>query len=106
MRNSEEASRVVRTINPDFVLNCSAYTKVDDAEDIGCKENFDVNALGVWHLARACRAMGCGFVTVSTDYVFEGTKKEGYSSVDAPNPINAYGMAKYVGERLVMKELP
>lgn len=96
IRDVTAVERAVRAHNPDFVLNCAAYTKVDDAEDVGRKDNFDVNALGAYHLAKACRAIGCGFATISTDYVFDGTKEGGYLPEDEPNPVNAYGMAKYL----------
>jgi dTDP-4-dehydrorhamnose reductase len=61
---------------PDVVLNCAAYTAVDDAEDIGMKPCFDVNALGVKNLAKATSVFGLPFITISTDYVFDGKKKE------------------------------
>ena len=58
---------------PDFLLNCAAYTAVDDAEDIGMKLCYEVNTLGVHNLARATSAFGVEFITISTDYVFDGT---------------------------------
>lgn len=104
IRDMRSVNETIGSIRPDFVLNCSAYTQVDDAEDVWRKENFEVNALGVYHLAKACRTIGCGFVTISTDYVFDGKKEGGYSPEDEPNPINAYGMAKYLWERLALEE--
>jgi dTDP-4-dehydrorhamnose reductase len=83
-------------IQPDIVLNCAAYTAVDDAEDIGKKENFDTNTLGVFYLAKLCAQYKADFVILSTDYVFDGEKKEGYNEEDTQNPINSYGMAKYL----------
>lgn len=56
---------------PDVVLNCAAYTAVDDAEDIGMKMCFDVNTLGVKNLAKAACIFGVEFITISTDYVFD-----------------------------------
>ena len=81
---------------PDILLNGAAYTSVDDAEDVGAKRNYEVNALGVYYLAKATSAFGVEFITLSTDYVFDGMKQEGYLPTDIPNPINAYGMAKYL----------
>lgn len=104
VRDMRSVIETINRIQPDFVLNCSAYTQVDDAEDVWRKENFEVNALGVYHLAKACRTIGCWFVTISTDYVFDGKKEGGYSPEDEPNPINAYGMAKYLWERLALEE--
>lgn len=91
---------------PDVVLNCAAYTAVDDAEDIGMKPCFDVNALGVKNLAKATSVFGLPFITISTDYVFDGKKKEWYAPDDACSPLGAYGMSKYLGERLAMDENP
>jgi dTDP-4-dehydrorhamnose reductase len=91
---------------PDVLLNCAAYTAVDDAEDIGMKICFDVNTLGTLNLAKATSVFGVEFITISTDYVFDGLKQTGYLPTDACNPIGVYGMSKYLGERLAMDENP
>lgn len=88
---------------PDILLNCAAYTAVDDAEDVGMKTCYDVNTLGTHNLARATSAFWVEFITISTDYVFDGTKSEGYLPSDSCNPIGAYGMSKYLGEKLAMQ---
>ena len=100
---------VVQCINlhePDILLNCAAYTAVDDAEDIGTKMCYDVNVLWVYNLARATSVFGVDFITISTDYVFDGTNAEWYLPTDIPNPIGVYGMSKYLGERLALQENP
>ena len=91
---------------PDVVLNCAAYTAVDDAEDVGMKMNYDVNTLWVYSLAKASGAFGIDFITISTDYVFDGENPHGYKPTDVCNPLNAYGMAKYLGERLALDVNP
>jgi dTDP-4-dehydrorhamnose reductase len=91
---------------PDILLNCAAYTAVDDAENIGMKMCFDVNALGVKNLAKATSIFWVEFITISTDYVFDGKKSEGYLQSDECNPINTYGMSKYLGEKLALGENP
>lgn len=91
---------------PDILLNCAAYTAVDDAEGIGMKMCYEVNALGVHNLARATSAFGTEFITISTDYVFDGEKSEGYLPSDECSPIGAYGMSKYLGEKLALSENP
>jgi len=91
---------------PDVLLNCAAYTAVDDAEDIGMKVCYEVNTLGVHNLARATSAFGVEFITISTDYVFDGEKSEGYLPSDECSPIGAYGMSKYIGEKLALSENP
>lgn len=92
--------------NPDVLLNCAAHTAVDDAENIDKKANYDINALGVYFLARATSAFGVDFITISTDYVFDGKNPNGYTISDEPNPINNYGMAKYLGEKLALDANP
>lgn len=91
---------------PDIVLNCAAYTQVDDAEDIGKKANFDINTLWVGYLAEACREKNIDFITISTDYVFDGEKSEWYHEQERQNPINSYGMAKYLWEKLAQTLFP
>lgn len=91
---------------PDVVLNCAAYTAVDDAEDIGMVENYTVNTLGVYNLAKEAEVRWIDLVTISTDYVFDGLLPNGYMPSDSPCPINAYGMAKYMGEKLALGTHP
>lgn len=88
---------------PDVLLNCAAYTAVDDAEDVGFKENFEVNTWGVYNCAKAASVFGIDFITISTDYVFDGESERWYMPHDIPNPINAYGMAKYLGEKFALE---
>lgn len=89
----------------DVVINASAYTKVDDAETHEA-DAFAINATGTANLARAAAATGAAFVTVSTDYVFDGSAITPYSE-DAPrNPVSAYGRTKAEGERLALEAHP
>ena len=82
----------------DVVINCAAWTDVD-----GCESNrdkaFAVNAAGPENLANACREVGCVFVTISTDYVFDGKKSGFYTQDDEPNPESVYAASKLDGER-------
>jgi len=84
---------------PDFVLNCAAYTAVDDAEDVGAEINSLVNDTWVWFLAKACAESCIWFLTFSTDYVFDGKKTTWYYPWDTTNPINAYWRAKQQWEQ-------
>ena len=102
----ESIMQCIALHQPDILLNCAAYTAVDDAEDIGMKTCFDVNTLGVKNLAKATSVFGVEFITISTDYVFDGKKPEWYLSSDECNPIGIYGMSKYLGERLALDENP
>lgn len=100
----ENVEKVLSDIKPDIILNCAAYTAVDDAEDIGKIANFQINTLWVYNLAKVSAKMNIDFITISTDYVFDGTKSDGYDENDVCNPVNEYGMSKYLGEKLAMQE--
>jgi dTDP-4-dehydrorhamnose reductase len=94
----------VRRLDPRAVVNCAAYTNVDGAEsDEATAERVNADAAG--NLARACKAAGARLVHVSTDYVFDGTKREPWIESDAPNPLGAYGRTKLHGEEQVAAEL-
>lgn len=84
--------------NPRVVVNCAAYTAVDD-----CEEHEDearkVNATAVAHLADACNATGSKLIQVSTDYVFDGTASKPYLEDDPVAPASAYGRTKLLGEQ-------
>jgi len=89
----------------DVVVNCAAWTAVDDAETHEA-EAFRVNAVGAAHLARAAHASGARIVHVSTDYVFDGRATAPYAE-DAPlAPVSAYGRTKAAGEWAVRAEAP
>ncbi len=88
---------VVQT-QPDYVINCAAWTDVDGCEQAP-ERAFRENAAGPEHLARACREAGAGLLTISTDYVFDGTKEGYYTQRDQPHAVNVYAAAKIAGER-------
>ncbi|WP_077222115.1 dTDP-4-dehydrorhamnose reductase [Rathayibacter sp. VKM Ac-2630] len=89
----------------DAVLNCAAYTRVDDAEGDE-DEARRVNALGAQNLARAAAEIGAAIVQVSTDYVFDGSATSPYGEDHARRPISAYGRTKAEGEELVLAANP
>jgi dTDP-4-dehydrorhamnose reductase len=84
---------------PDVVINCAAWTDVDGCE-LDPDKAFAVNAAGPENLANACREVGCVFITISTDYVFDGKKPGFYTQQDDPNPESVYAASKLEGERL------
>ena len=81
----------------DVVLNCAAWTAVDDAEQRE-SEAFLVNAVGPATLARAAHAAGALLVTISTDYVFDGSATAPYAPDHPLRPASAYGRTKAAGE--------
>lgn len=96
--NYEQVEILVSESKPDAVVNCAAWTEVDACESDPTRAN-DVNALGPWNLARASKNVNCAFLTISTDYVFDGTKQGFYTQRDTPNPQSVYGHSKLEGER-------
>ena len=95
--------RVVDEHRPEAVINCAAWTNVDACEGDPHKTE-QANALGPENLARASRRVDAVFVTISTDYVFDGLKDGFYTQRDNPHPINVYGRHKLEGERRVQAE--
>jgi dTDP-4-dehydrorhamnose reductase len=92
-------------VGHDFVINVSAYTNVDGAE-ANEDEAYAINALGVENLAIAAHEHGAKFLTISTDYVFDGSGTMPYPE-DAPrDPLNAYGRTKAAGEELALAANP
>jgi dTDP-4-dehydrorhamnose reductase len=90
---------------PDVVVNCAAWTAVDDAE---AHEDaaLDINGRAVAHLARACAGRGAVLVQISTDYVFDGTAEKPYSEDHETAPRSAYGRTKLAGEEAARAALP
>lgn len=97
--NAGDVWQAVNQTKPDAVINCAAWTDVDGCES-DVERAFAVNARGPENLAVASRDANAAFVTISTDYVFDGTKQGFYTEDDAPNPQSVYGRAKLEGERL------
>ena len=96
--DSAATERAIAECRPEAVINCAAWTNVDGCE--GDPEQTErVNSLGPENLARASRLVDAVFVTISTDYVFDGAKEGFYTQRDNPNPIQVYGRYKLEGER-------
>ena len=89
----------------DVIINASAYTKVDDAET-NEDAAYAVNALGPQNLAIAASEIGAKLVTVSTDYVFDGSATTPYAEDTPRGAISAYGRTKGEGERLALGAHP
>jgi dTDP-4-dehydrorhamnose reductase len=90
--------KTIRDTRPDVVINCAAWTNVDGCESDQTKA-FAVNAEGPRNLANACNDVECVFLTISTDYVFDGEKEGFYTQLDNPNPQSVYAASKLEGER-------
>jgi len=94
----DQVKNKIAVLRPDIIINSAAYNAVDD-----CETNYDlalkVNAQGSGNLAQAAQNIGAIFIHYSTDYVFDGLKKQGYTENDQPSPISKYGQSKFEGEK-------
>jgi dTDP-4-dehydrorhamnose reductase len=82
---------------PEAVINCAAYTDVDGAQS-DADACYKANAFGVENLALTSKKIDAAFVTISTDYVFDGLKSDFYTQRDTPNPRGVYAESKLDGE--------
>ncbi|MCL1948496.1 MAG: dTDP-4-dehydrorhamnose reductase [Turicibacter sp.] len=90
-------------VKPSIIFHMAAYTAVDKAEDEGKEMDFQINVEGTKHIAEAAEEIGATVIYISTDYVFDGTKKDGeYLPDDVTNPQSEYGRTKRLGEQTVM----
>lgn len=95
----EKVFEILQREKPEAVLNCAAYTDVDGSET-NIEQCYAANAAGVENLALASKKINCAFVTISTDYVFEGEEEGFYTQRDTPAPQGIYAKAKLEGEIL------
>ncbi|MCQ4043218.1 dTDP-4-dehydrorhamnose reductase [Streptantibioticus rubrisoli] len=106
--DARAVERAVADHRPQAVVNCAAWTAVDDAEAQEAAAA-RINADGPRNLARACAASGARLLHVSTDYVFGGAPEDfgtPYGELATPAPHTAYGRTKLAGERAALAELP
>lgn len=102
--DAEATMAKIKEIQPKVIYHCAAYTAVDKAEDEGKELDELVNVTGTENVAKAAEAVGATLVYISTDYVFDGTLKDGEYATDAPtNPLNEYGRTKLAGEEAVQR---
>jgi dTDP-4-dehydrorhamnose reductase len=88
----------------EWIINCSAYTAVDKAEDEADKA-FKINADGVGNIALVAKEKRAKLIHLSTDYVFDGKKPGAYFESDATGPIGVYGKSKLKGEENILHTL-
>lgn len=96
----EQCRSMLRSHQPDAVIHCAAYTKVDQAESEP-DEAYRVNAYGTRNAVLAAEEVGAKFVYISTDYVFDGRADKPYREYDRTDPQTVYGRSKLAGEQLV-----
>jgi dTDP-4-dehydrorhamnose reductase len=99
-----DTEKEILNYSPDIVCHLAAYTDVD-----GCETNSDkafrINGLGTKNVALGAKKAGVPLLYLSTDYLFDGNKKEPYHEGDQPNPLNVYGKSKLEGEKALAEVL-
>jgi dTDP-4-dehydrorhamnose reductase len=93
----------LQRIKPNLIINCAGYTDVEKAEEQEDIANL-INGAVVGDIAQICKNLNITLVQISTEYVFDGEKKEGYDENDQTNSQNIYGQSKALGEKLLMKD--
>jgi dTDP-4-dehydrorhamnose reductase len=102
IQKEDEAVDKIEKVRPDIVIHIAAYTDVDGCE-LDEKKAFAVNAEGTKHVALAASRCQAKMVYLSTDYVFDGNKREPYLESDPTHPLNVYGRSKLKGEQYVQE---
>jgi dTDP-4-dehydrorhamnose reductase len=97
---AQQTREVLRQLNPAAVINTAAYHRVDECED-NPQTSFLVNAVAIRDLALTARELGFILVHFSTDYVFDGRKRQPYVEEDPPFPLSVYAASKLAGEFFV-----
>jgi dTDP-4-dehydrorhamnose reductase len=103
IRDRSAVLDAVAGVRPHVVLNAAAITNADVCEAEQALA-LATNVTGVGHLAEACRHHGALLCQLSSDYVFDGSKRQPYHEADEPDPLSLYGRTKLDGERLVGTE--
>ena len=101
LSDSGKIRAAVEPLDFDLLINAAAFTNVDLAEKEK-EQAFRINRDAPRTLAEICRSKGAKLVHFSTDYVFDGEKREPYSEEDPPHPVSAYGESKFAGETAVL----
>ena len=100
--NYEKSYEALKELKPDVIINTAAFHNVDKCEEEPDKA-FLVNSVGAYNIARVSSELSAINVYISTDYVFDGNKREGYTEEDIPEPLNIYGFSKKVGEEITAR---
>ena len=100
--DSNNVQNIFDKYKPNFCINTAAYTAVDKAESEPEKA-YLINVVGAKNLAAACNQYNATLLHISTDFVFDGSKKSPYTEIDLPNPAGVYGQTKLEGEKAVQE---
>lgn len=103
--DQDAVEKFIAKMKPTVIYHCAAYTQVDNSEVEGKDLAYKINVEGTQFLADAAKKYDVNFVYISTDYVFDGKNDGEYKEEDSANPLNVYGLTKYLGEEAVRKTL-
>lgn len=100
---TEKIRAAVLHCQPEVIINCAAYTQVDNCENEKEKAEL-INSVAPAHMAATAKEIGARLVHISTDYVFSGDKPlpKGYSETDKVDPVSVYGRSKLAGETAII----
>lgn len=98
--NINAVKDIFEKVQPNFIINCAAYTAVDKAES-DSERAYAINEQGAKNLAEVAKEYNAFLVHISTDFVFDGTSTNPYIETDTVNPISVYGASKLKGEEAI-----
>ena len=93
-------SKLLRDVKPDLVIDTHALSNVDYCE-LHPEDAWKINVEGTKNVAESCKVNECKYISISTDYVYDGYKTNTYSEKDKPHPINYYGKTKLIAEKVI-----
>lgn len=100
--NIDAIRKFSKNKNFNWIINCAAYTAVDNAEN-DSQNAFSLNHHALANLAQTAEEKNAKVIHFSTDYVFDGKKSSCYTEEDTPNPLAIYGKSKYAGEQALAR---
>ncbi len=100
--DQEQCRKIIKELKPQWIINCAAYTNVDQAEK---KYNlaYKINTLAPQFITQYLNEIQGKLIHISSDYVFDGSNKKPYKPLDQTNPLNNYGITKAEGEKKLLK---
>jgi len=104
LEDIDSCKNLVRNENPDWIINCAAFTKVDEAETQKNKA-YLINGYAPKVLSKELSNLSGKFIQISTDFVFSGKQNYPYKIDQLTEPVNEYGKTKEIGEKAVLENL-
>ncbi len=105
VEDAPQVRSLLKNLEPEVVINTAAFHITDQCEK-DPDNSYKINTLGARNVAATCYEINAKVVFISTDYVFDGAKKQPYTEYDRPNPLSIYGKSKLAGENIVKSVCP